>query len=287
MTSSVDSPVAIAPSRNQRLLGTRIRLLFSTWIGRLLLLVIAFFTLAPLVYMVVKSVTAQDGSNALTLQAWQRVATGELPGAGLNSLIMSVLSIIVILAFSTFAAFGFAKLPFRGSQALIASVIVLMLVPVQTYIITEYFNYSHMHLIGNMPAVALIYAATQLPFSTFILTNFFRAIPDELVEAAIVDGASYPRVFWEIFVPLARPALVTVGVLAFIGVWNDLLIALLFLPVPGFRTLSVVMASGQDTHVFDVGQLMAGSLLSAVPCIIVYLIFQRYIAVGLTAGTGK
>jgi multiple sugar transport system permease protein len=287
MTTNVDSSVVVFAGRGQRPLGTRIRFLFSTWIGRLLLVVIAFFTLAPLGYMVVKSLTAQDGTNAFTLSAWRKIATGELPAAGLNSLIMCVLSIIVILAFGTLAAFGFAKLPFRGSQVLIASVIVLMLVPVQTYIITEYFNYSHLRLIGNMPAVALIYAATQIPFSTFILTNFFRSIPDELVEAAIVDGASYPRVFWEIFVPLARPALVTVGVLAFIGVWNDLLIALLFLPVPGFRTLSVVMASGQDTHVFDVGQLMAGSLLSAVPCIIVYLIFQRHIAVGLTAGTGK
>jgi len=291
MTSDVDTifivPTKQEPAPSGRPLGIRLRALFSTWSVRLLLVVIGFFTIAPLAYMVIKSFTAQDGTNAFTLKAWQAVAKGELPVAGLNSLIMCVLSILVVGSISTLAAFGFAKLPFRGSQVIVGSIIVLMLVPVQTFIITEYFNYSHLALIGNMPAVALIYGGTQIPFATFIMTNFFRSIPDELVEAAIVDGASYPQVFWRVFVPLAKPALVTIGVLTFIGIWNDLLIALLFLPDPGSRTLSVVMASGQDTHIFDVGQLMAGSLLSAVPCIVVYLIFQRHIAVGLTAGTGK
>lgn len=275
------------PASRTRPLAPRLRVIVGAGLTRTVLLVLAAGTLAPLVFMVFKSFTKQDGTNALTFTAWAAVLTGQLPQAALISLQVSVIAIVVILSVGTLAAFGFAKLRFRGSQAIMAVVVVLMLVPGQTFIITEYFNFSSLGLIGNIPAVGVLYGVTQLPFATFIFTNFFRAIPDELVEAAIIDGASYPRAFWSIFVPLARPAMVTVGVLAFIGVWNDLLTALLFLPTPGQRTLSVVMAGAQDTRVFDVSQVMAGSLLSAIPCIIVYLIFQRQIAVGLTAGTGK
>ncbi|MGG7464726.1 carbohydrate ABC transporter permease [Plantibacter sp. YIM 135347] len=273
--------------RGTRRIGDRLKALLSTGLVRIVLVALAASTIAPLGFMIFKSLTKQDGTNALTFDAWAAVLNGKLPQAGLISLQVSVIAIVVILGVGTLAAFGFAKLRFKGSQPIMATIIVLMLVPGQTFIITEYFNFSNLGLIGNIPAVGILYGATQIPFATFILTNFFRAIPDELVEAAIIDGASYPRAFWSIFLPLARPAMVTVGVLAFIGVWNDLLIALLFLPTPGARTLSVVMAGAQDTRVFDVSQVMAGSLLSAIPCIIVYLIFQRQIAVGLTAGTGK
>ena len=282
-----DSSLRLPVARNDRPVAARVRSLATTATSRAVLLLLAAGTFAPVAFMIVKSVTAQDGTNALTFRAWAAVLSGQLPQAGLISLSVSVVAIAVILSVGTVAAFGFAKLRFRGSQTIMAIIVVLMLVPAQTFIITEYFNFSRWGLIGNIPAVGVLYGATQLPFAIFIFTNFFRAIPDELVEAAVIDGASYPRAFWSIFLPLARPAMVTVGVLTFIGVWNDLLIALLFLPTPGQRTLSVVMAGAQDTRVFDVSQVMAGALLSAIPCIIVYLIFQRQIAVGLTAGTGK
>ena len=284
MMTDLTTSVAAAGTRA---FASRIKAVLGTGVTRIVLVGLAACTLAPIAFMVFKSLTKQDGTNALTFTAWAAVFSGQLPQAALISLAVSVIAIIVILAIGTLAAFGFAKLRFRGSQTIMAVIVVLMLVPGQTFIITEYFNFSALGLIGNIPAVGVLYGVTQIPFAIFIFTNFFRAIPDELVEAAIIDGASYPRAFWSIFVPLARPAMVTVGVLAFIGVWNDLLTALLFLPTPGQRTLSVVMAGAQDTRVFDVSQVMAGSLLSAIPCIIVYLIFQRQIAVGLTAGTGK
>ncbi|MGV8881542.1 MAG: carbohydrate ABC transporter permease [Rhodoglobus sp.] len=278
----------LALAAPQRLtMWNRLRILLGTGIVRIVLLGVAVITCAPVIFMIVKSVTRQDGSNALDFAAWQKVLQGDLPGAALISLAVCLLSIAILLTFSSLAAFAFAKLPFKGSQGLLSLIVVMMLVPLQTYLITIYFNYSQLDLIGNIPAVCLLYGTTQLPFAIFIMTNFFRAIPDELLEAAVVDGASYPRAFWSIFVPMARPAMVTVGVLAFIGIWNDLLLALLFLPTPGERTLSVVMASSQNAQVFDVSLVMAGSLLAAIPCIIIYVIFERQIAQGLTAGTGK
>lgn len=251
------------------------------------LVLAALVTCAPMAFVLVKSFQPDSLLGGLGLEGWRRALRGDLPRAAVMSLILCVGSITVTLCVSTLAAYGFAKLPFKGSQTTLMGIFALVLLPLQTYIIAAYFNFSSLDLIGNFPAVILFYSANQLPFSIFVLTNFYRAIPDEIVEAALVDGTSYIGAFLRVLLPMGAPAMVTISVLNFIGVWNDLLLALLFLPERGFRTLGVVMASSQERHQFDASQVMAGSVFAAIPGIIVYLIFQRYIAVGLTAGAGK
>jgi multiple sugar transport system permease protein/raffinose/stachyose/melibiose transport system permease protein len=119
------------------------------------------------------------------------------------------------------------------------------------------------------------------------MTTYFRGVPSELIEASIIDGASYAQIFRRIMLPLATPALVTVAVLQFIQIWDDLLIGLLFLQTPDVRTITVGLATLQSSRIIDVPVLMAGSLVSAMPAVIVYLIFQRYLIAGLTMGMSK
>ncbi|WP_159808046.1 carbohydrate ABC transporter permease [Cellulomonas citrea] len=256
------------------------------WLTSLVLLVVAGIALGPILYMVKASVTPSDG-RGVTFEAWTHVLAQGLARAGANSLVLCVLAIVGVSLFATPAAFAIAKLPFRGSQTILATLTILMLVPGQTSLLPLYFDISRLGLIGNVPMTALLYAVGQLPFATFLLTSFFRSVPSELVEAAVMDGAGYPRIIRSVVGPLAVPPLVTLGVLTFIGVWNDLLFAMLFLPDGAQRTISVVIATAGSTQVFDVTQQMAGALISALPCILVYLIFQRQLAVGLTAGVGK
>jgi multiple sugar transport system permease protein/raffinose/stachyose/melibiose transport system permease protein len=119
------------------------------------------------------------------------------------------------------------------------------------------------------------------------MTAYYRSIPDELVEAGIVDGLSYAQVFRRIALPLSTPALITITVLQFIQIWDDLLVGLLFLQNPQQRTITVglgALAAGRTT---DIPVLMAGSIMSAIPAILVYLVFQRFLINGLTAGIGK
>lgn len=256
------------------------------WLISLVLLVVAGIALGPILYMVKASVTPSDG-RGVTFEAWAHVLAQGLARAGANSLVLCVLAIVGVSLVATPAAFAIAKLPFRGSQTILATLTVLMLVPGQTSLLPLYFDISRLGLIGNVPMTALLYAVGQLPFATFLLTSFFRSVPSELVEAAVMDGAGYPRIIRSVVGPLAVPPLVTLGVLTFIGVWNDLLFAMLFLPDGTQRTISVVIATAGSTQVFDVTQQMASALISALPCILVYLIFQRQLAVGLTAGVGK
>lgn len=129
--------------------------------------------------------------------------------------------------------------------------------------------------------------ALGTPFATFLMTSYFRGIPDDLVEAAIIDGLSYPKVFSRIALPLAVPAIITIIVLQFIQVWDDLLVGLLFIQDPTYRTITVGLGALSAGRVTDIPVLMAGSLVSAIPAVLVYLIFQRQLVNGLTAGIGK
>mgnify|MGYP003704837003 FL=1 len=132
-----------------------------------------------------------------------------------------------------------------------------------------------------------MYAALGTPFSTFLMTSYFRGLPDDLVEASVIDGLSFPKIFWRIGIPLAVPAIVTVIVLQFIQVWDDLLVGLLFIQDPSYRTITVGLGALAAGRVVDIPVLLAGSLISALPAIAVYLIFQRQLVTGLTAGIGK
>ena len=125
------------------------------------------------------------------------------------------------------------------------------------------------------------------PFSTFLMTSYFRGLPDDLVEASVIDGLSFPKIFLRIGLPLAVPAIVTVIVLQFIQVWDDLLVGLLFIQEPTYRTITVGLGALAAGRVVDIPVLLAGSLISAIPAIMVYLIFQRQLVSGLTAGIGK
>jgi multiple sugar transport system permease protein/raffinose/stachyose/melibiose transport system permease protein len=119
------------------------------------------------------------------------------------------------------------------------------------------------------------------------MTTYFRGLPDELIEAAVVDGLSYPATLWRVALPLALPAIATVTVLQFVQIWDDLLVGLLFLQNPAERPITVGLAVLASGHTTSVPLLMAGSLVSAVPAMIVYLGFQRYLVRGLTLGVGK
>jgi multiple sugar transport system permease protein/raffinose/stachyose/melibiose transport system permease protein len=142
-------------------------------------------------------------------------------------------------------------------------------------------------MVNHYYGAILVYAALGAPFSTFLMTTYYRRLPKDVMEAALVDGLGYGRVFVRIMLPLALPAIATIAVLQFIQIWDDLLVGLLFLQTPSLRPITVGLATIPSQHMLDVPLLMAGSLLSALPAILVYLFFQRYLIRGLTMGIGK
>jgi multiple sugar transport system permease protein/raffinose/stachyose/melibiose transport system permease protein len=157
----------------------------------------------------------------------------------------------------------------------------------QSIILTEFINFASLNLVGSFIPVIITYAALGVPFGTFLMTSFMRDLPDELVEAAQIDGMPYWRIFTSVILPLSAPALLAVGVLQFIQIWDDLLVALIFLQEPAVRTITVGLAVLQSGRVLDIPVLLAGSLLSALPAMLAYLLFQRALIGGLMLGIGK
>ena len=205
----------------------------------------------------------------------------------LNSTLICVLSILLILAVSTTAGFAFAKLRYRASGWVFLGVVAALMVPLQSIIIPEYVNLGKLGLINTYLGAILVYVALGTPFATFLMATYYRGISDDLIEAAVMDGLGYERTFLRIALPLSWPAIATVAVLQFIQIWDDLLVGLLFLQNPQQRTITVGLAALSAGRTTSVPVLMAGSFISAVPAIVVFLIFQRYLVRGLTLGMGK
>jgi len=154
-------------------------------------------------------------------------------------------------------------------------------------LIPLYVMFTNLNLIATYRGVVLIYAGLTLPFSVYLLSNFFRSIPHELIESALTDGASHLRILLRIILPLSAPALVTLVVVNALWVWNELLIALVFLPQDNLRTLMVGVTVFQSRYNLNVPVTMAGMLLASLPMVILYLFGQRFFIRGLTAGAVK
>jgi ABC-type glycerol-3-phosphate transport system permease component len=255
-----------------------------------IMVVIAVVMFYPFWYMGDNSFRSQaqfDRQSGHSLTGWTQLFN-DLPVVHelVSSTIVCATAIVVILVVATTAGFAFAKLRYRGSGLVFLLIVAAMMVPLQSIIIPEYVNLAKFNLTSNYIGAVLVYAALGAPFATFLMATYYRGISDELIEAAVMDGLSYERAFLRIALPLSLPAIATVTVLQFIQIWDDLLVGYLFLPT-GDRTITVglaVLSSGRTT---GIPPLMAGSLVSAIPAIIVYLIFQRYLIRGLTLGMGK
>jgi ABC-type glycerol-3-phosphate transport system permease component len=255
-----------------------------------LMIVVAIIMLYPFWYMVdnaFRSGNQFDRQSGHSLSGWHELFAN-LPVGGqlLNSTLVCAAAIVIILAVSTTAGFAFAKLQYRGSGTVFLLVVSALMVPLQSIIIPEYVNLAKFNLTDSYAGAVLVYAALGTPFATFLMATYYRGISDDLIEAAVMDGLSYERTFASIALPLSLPAIATVTVLQFIQIWDDLLVGLLFLP-PGQRTITAGLATLAAGRTTDIPALMAGSIISAIPAIVVYLIFQRHLVKGLTLGMGK
>jgi ABC-type glycerol-3-phosphate transport system permease component len=253
---------------------------------------LAVVMLYPFYFMITTSLRSENqfitGHGGFSLSSWGALG-GTLPWAHelLNSSIVCACAIVIILAVASPAGFAFAKLQFRMSNFVLMGVVAAMLIPVQSIVIPLYVNAAHLHLVNSYFGAIVIYAALGTPFATFLMTAYYRSIPDEVVEAGIIDGAHHMGVFRRIALPMSVPALVTIAVLQFIQIWDDLLVGMLFLQNPSDRTITVGLGTLASGRVTDIPVLMAGSLISAIPAVLVFLIFQRFLTSGLTAGISK
>jgi ABC-type glycerol-3-phosphate transport system permease component len=196
-------------------------------------------------------------------------------------------SVAITLVLASLAAYAFSRLPFPGHKMTFALLVSLMAVPPIVMLIPLFELMSDLNLVNTYQAVIVIYAGLMLPFSIYLLTSFFNTIPRELLEAAAIDGAGHFRTLLAVMLPLALPALVTLGVVNLLWAWNELLIALVLLQDDSLKTLMVGITVFQSHYNLNIPVTMAGMLIATVPIVAVYLLGQRFFVQGLAAGAVK
>lgn len=217
------------------------------------------------------------------------LGNGVFPRNVLNSVFVAGVTVAFALLLAVTASYALARVRFRGRGLLLMTILAVSMFP-QIAVLAGLFELIRFLDIYNTPwALILSYVIFTLPFTVWVLTTFMRDLPVEIEEAAIVDGATPWVIITRVFLPLLWPALVTTGLLAFIGAWNEFLFALTFTSSETTRTVPVAIAllSGATQHETPWGTIMAASVLVTVPLIVLVLIFQRKIVSGLTAGGVK
>jgi multiple sugar transport system permease protein len=266
-----------------------------------LCIAICTVALMPLVLSVLASVkpTAEAAAtpptyvpHGLSLDSYERLWTYQqgLPTYLANSLGTALLAIALTLVLTVPAAYALARFPIPGKEVIFVILLLALIVPYQALLTPMFLMFARIGLTNSLLGLAIVHTAIQLPFSLYILRNSFSAVPRALEEAAVMDGASSWQILVRIFIPSAVPAIVTVALFAFITSWNEFLGALVMMSTSESFTLPVILAvSRTETSLggTDWGMLQAGITISVIPCVLVYLLLQRYYVSGLMSGAVK
>jgi ABC-type glycerol-3-phosphate transport system permease component len=204
-----------------------------------------------------------------------------------NSMIMVVGSVLLSTAVSCLAAYAIARMNFRGRDTLLALSTSLMAVPPVVMIVPLFVLYTRLDMISTYYGAVIIYAGLVTPFSVYLLATFFRTLPIELFESARIDGAGHFTILREIVLPLSLPAITTLVIVNSLYVWNDLLIAIIFLQDDAKRTLMAGISVFQGRYNNQVPLTMAGMVIASAPMLVLYIVFQKHFIRGLMAGAIK
>jgi alpha-glucoside transport system permease protein len=205
----------------------------------------------------------------------------------LNSLIIAVPGTVIPTFVAGFAGFAFAWMKFPARNALFIFVVALLVVPIQMTLIPVLRLYTDLHLVSTFPGIWLAHTAYGLPLAVFLLRNFFGGLPREVIESANLDGASNLGVFFRIILPLSVPALASLAIFQFLWVWNDLLIALVYLQTPGLAPMTVTINNLVSSYGTSWQLLTAAAFISMALPLVIFFSLQRYFVEGITAGAIK
>lgn len=259
------------------------------------LIALTALCLAPLLWMLSVSFMPAGGASrfpppllpsAPTLDNYralfERIGMG---GYFLNSVIVSAATTLLSLIVNAMAGYAFAKLRFAGRERIFKALLAALVIPSQVAMLPLFLMLKQMGLVNSFAGVVVPGLASV--FGIFLVRQYARSIPDELMEAARIDGAGEWLIFWRIVLPMLKPVLVTLAIFTFMGTWNDFMWPLIVLTDQSNYTLPVALASLSREHIQDVEMMMAGAVLTLLPVLALFLALQRYYIQGLLLGSVK
>ena len=252
-------------------------------------------TIFPLVWLILTSLREQNTifngpilPKQITFQAYPRAWTSTNFGLHFaNSVWITTVTVLGVLVFSTLAGYSFAKLRFPFKNLIYVILLSTLMMPATALIIPLYLELKKLGLLNSQAGLILLYVSGSAPFAMFLMRAFFETLPDELVQAARIDGAGEFTIFWRVILPLARPGIAVVVIFQFLATWNEFLYANTILQNTGALPLQPVLYSLMGQYQTDWPMLTAGLTMSIVPVILVYVWMQRQFVAGLTLGAVK
>ncbi|TWI03695.1 multiple sugar transport system permease protein [Luteimonas cucumeris] len=268
---------------------------FTAFAVNAALVLVALVSLAPLAWMVSASFMPRGEAGHFPPPLLPSVATlanyhelferTTMARSFVNSLIVSIAITGLSLLVNTMAGYAFAKLRFAGRDRVFQLLLAALVIPAQVAMLPLFLMMKQLHLVNSFGGVVVPALATV--FGIFLVRQYARSIPDELLEAARIDGASELRIFFQIVLPMLKPVLVTLSIFTFMAAWNDFMWPLIVLTDQEHYTLPVALASLSREYVQDVEMMMAGAVLTVLPVLAVFLLLQRYYIQGLLLGSVK
>lgn len=269
----------------------------QTGLSYTVLLVLAVLVLFPFFWMTITSFKNEEQMRSLVSMFWPRPLVGENYQQLLsktdfvswygNSAMVAISSTLLATAVGTIGAYALARLKFLGRGFMASATLITYLVPPSILFIPLYAQMRNLGLANSLAGLIAAYPSFTVPFVTWLLMGYFESIPEELEEAAMIDGATRFGAFYRVVLPLSAPGVLAAALYAFTQAWNEFLYALVFITDGRLRTLPVGLASFITGDVYGWGYLMAGAVLTTLPVIAAYIYLQKYMVEGLTAGSVK
>lgn len=268
-------------------------ILFGTYS---ILIFFAFVCLYPLFWLLLSSFKTNDElfvnpwglPNSLDFTNYiVAFVQGNIGSYFLNSVFVSVIAVTITLVLSSMVSYAIARMIWKNADRVMNLFLLGMMIPIYATIIPLFSMFKGMNVLDTYVAVIIPNIVFGFPTAIFILTGFFKTIPRDIEEAAVMDGCGIFRIFFQIIMPISKSSIVTVVVIIFMGVWNDLLLPQIFLSSPEKMTLPVALSQFQGMYSIDYVSLIAAVVLTIIPSIIIYILLHKNIMEGMVSGAVK
>jgi ABC-type glycerol-3-phosphate transport system permease component len=272
------------------------RLRFNHTINHIILILLSIVSIYPVFWIITTSLKTKEQylessisvSWPFTLESIKTALASENFLRWIfNSVLITACSVILVTVISIFASYALTKLKIVGRAFILNISIALMAVPVIILLLPLYIFFARLHLINNYYGIILIYTGITAPFSIYLLVSYFKDIPWEILEAAVIDGCNSFSILTKIIIPMSGPPIASLIIVNALWIWNELLLALIFLPMDQAHTIMVGLTVQQSRFEINVPVVVAGLLIASLPLLILYLALQRFFIKGLVAGSLK
>ncbi len=297
MKTAVDERAVRQESSRPRNEGSAAALRTWTQIGpRIFLILMSLLFLVPIYWMIITALKSNTELGQFPPTFWPSsmqwdnfvTAFNTIPFATyfVNTLIITVLSVIGSVLSNLIIAYGFSCIEWRGREVIFYILLATIFLPFSLVIIPQFDMFARLRWINTfLPLVVPAFFGSA--FYTFLIRQFLLQIPKDLLEAARIDGASEWRILWHVVAPIARPALATVGIFAAVAAWNDFLGPLIYLQTDDVHTLAIGLQAFRSTHDIQFNLLMAAAIMTVIPVVLLFFAFQRFFIEGVTMGSIK